>query len=126
MAEQKKKKRRNPTGRFLHVLILIVAILVIFEGRMVINIFTRHGIKAQITQQLDELFADMKTETPETEQKAETKKKICQKPRSAQDRAGFLQPKAEPFLHPAVQRPCHGLEVSLGSLVENIDNIGRL
>lgn len=74
MAEQKKKKRRNPTGRFLHVLILIVAILVIFEGRMVINIFTRHGIKAQITQQLDELFADMKTETPETEQKAETKK----------------------------------------------------
>lgn len=74
MAEQKKKKRRNPTGRFLHVLILIVAILVIFEGRMVINIFTRHGIKAQITQQLDELFADMKTETPETEQKAKTKK----------------------------------------------------
>ena len=48
MAEQKKKKRRNPTGRFLHVLILIVAILVIFEGRMVINIFTRHGIKAQM------------------------------------------------------------------------------
>ena len=74
MAEQKKKKRRNPTGRFLHVLILIVAILVIFEGRMVINIFTRHGIKAQITQQLDELFADMKTETPKLSRKQKRKR----------------------------------------------------
>ncbi len=58
--------------------------------------------------------------------KAETEKKICQKPRSAQDRAGFLQPKAELILHPAVQRPCYGLEVSLGSLVGNIAKMGRL
>lgn len=68
MAEQKKKKRRkNNPGRFLHVLILIVAVLVIFEGRMVVNVITQHGVKDQITQQLDELFADMKSQSKETE-----------------------------------------------------------
>ena len=61
-----------------------------------------------------------------TEKESRNQKKICQKPRSAQDRAGLLQPKAEPFLHPAVQRPCPGLEVSLGSLVGNIAKMGRL
>lgn len=60
MAEQKKKKRGNNTARFLHVLILVVAVLVIFEGRMVANVITHHGIKEEINQQLDELFADTK------------------------------------------------------------------
>lgn len=73
MSEQKKKKRRNPTGRFLHVLILIVAVLVIFEGRMVVNIITRHGVAEQISQQLDELFAGIKVETSETEKSTEAK-----------------------------------------------------
>ena len=54
MSEQKKKKRRNPTGRFLHVLILVVAVLV-------------------ISQQLDELFAGIKTEPSETEKSTEPK-----------------------------------------------------
>ena len=73
MSEQKKKKRRNPTGRFLHVLILVVAVLVIFEGRMVVNIITRHGVAEQISQQLDELFAGIKAETSETEKSTEKK-----------------------------------------------------
>ena len=73
MSEQKKKKRRNPTGRFLHVLILVVAVLVIFEGRMVVNIITRHGVAEQISRQLDELFAGIKAETSETEKSTEPK-----------------------------------------------------
>ncbi|RGX99061.1 hypothetical protein DXA57_13690 [Blautia sp. OF03-15BH] len=73
MSEQKKKKRRNPTGRFLHVLILVVAVLVIFEGRMVVNIITRHGVAEQISQQLDELFAGIKAEPSETEKSTEPK-----------------------------------------------------
>ena len=73
MSEQKKKKRRNPTGRFLHVLILVVAVLVIFEGRMIVNIITRHGVAEQISQQLDELFAGIKAEPSETEKSTEPK-----------------------------------------------------
>lgn len=66
---QKKKKRPEP-GRFLHVLILIVAVVVIFEGKMLINVFTNHGIKDQITAQLDELFADIQEEpSAQTEKK---------------------------------------------------------
>ena len=73
MSQQKKTKRRNPTGRFLHVLILVVAVLVIFEGRMVVNIITRHGVAEQISQQLDELFAGIKAEPSETEKSTEPK-----------------------------------------------------
>ena len=68
MAGQKKKKRPN-TGRFLHVLILIVAVLVIFEGKMLVNIFSNHGIKEQISEQMDELFAGLK-DSPGTDEKS--------------------------------------------------------
>ncbi len=72
---QKKKKRPEP-GRFLHVLILIVAVVVIFEGKMLINVFTNHGIKDQITAQLDELFADIQEEPAGQTEKKEVNRTV--------------------------------------------------
>jgi len=71
MSKQKKRKRLN-TRRFLHVLILVIAVLVIFEGKMLISIFTRHGIQAQLEQQLDELFMTMQSSTSPEDQPKDT------------------------------------------------------
>ena len=74
MSKQMIRKRLN-TGRFLHVLILVVAVLVIFEGKMLVNIIAKHGIQKQLEQQLDELFAGNPKETEtETEKNASVKK----------------------------------------------------
>ena len=74
MSVQKKRKRRHPS-RFLHVLLLIVAVLVIFEGRLLVNIFSRESIQNQVKSQLSELFAEnteAETAPPESEKNSES------------------------------------------------------
>ncbi|MDY3920438.1 MAG: GDSL-type esterase/lipase family protein [Candidatus Limivivens sp.] len=72
MATQKKRKAPKP-GRLLHIVVLIIFVLVIFEGKMLISIFSRDGVQSHVAAQLSELFtgAEFQTET-ETEEKAET------------------------------------------------------
>ncbi len=65
---KKKKRRRQDPGRFLSMVILIIAVLVIFEGKLLINIFKRESIQSQVNAQLNELFAQ---EEPETEEQTE-------------------------------------------------------
>lgn len=72
---KKKKRRRQDPARLLSAVILIIAVLVIFEGRLLINIFKKETIHAQVTAQLDELFADGETETEkQTEAPRETER----------------------------------------------------
>ena len=62
---KKKKRRRQDPGRFLSMVILIIAVLVIFEGKLLINIFKRETIQSQVNAQLNELFAEVESETEE-------------------------------------------------------------
>lgn len=47
------------------MVILIIAVLVIFEGKLLINIFKRETIQSQVNAQLNELFAEVESETEE-------------------------------------------------------------
>ena len=58
------------------------ALPIFFEGRMLANIVTRHGIKEQITQQLDELFADMKSDSQDTVKASNDKAKETESPKT--------------------------------------------
>lgn len=75
MPNYKKRKRQN-TGRFLNIVILIIVFLVIFEGKLLVNVFKKETFQAQITAQLGELFARTEPETqteepPQTETQTE-------------------------------------------------------
>lgn len=70
MPNYKKRKRQN-TGRFLNIVILIIVFLVIFEGKLLVNVFKKETFQAQITAQLGELFARTEPET-ETEEPPQT------------------------------------------------------
>lgn len=65
MPQQKKRKPRK-TGRFLNILILIFTVLVVFEGRLIINIASKGGIHKQVQDELDEIFSaeEFQTDAP--------------------------------------------------------------
>lgn len=71
MPHQKKRKRQQP-GRFLNMLILIFIVLIVFEGKLLINIFQKESLKSQVDSQIHELLADSKAKEPETEVSTET------------------------------------------------------
>ena len=62
MPQQKKRKPRK-TGRFLNILILIFTVLVVFEGRLIINIASRGGIHKQVQDELNEVFSAKEFQT---------------------------------------------------------------
>lgn len=70
MPQQKKRKPRQ-TARFLNILILILTVLVVFEGRLILNIMSRHTIQNQVQEQLDEVFSAKEFQT-EAEKKPKT------------------------------------------------------
>ena len=70
---KKKKRRRQEPGRFLSMIILVITVLVIFEGKLLVNIFKKETIQGQVSAQLSELFADGETESEtQTEQPKQT------------------------------------------------------
>jgi lysophospholipase L1-like esterase len=71
MPHQKKRKRQQP-GRFLNMLILVFIVLIVFEGKLLINIFQKDSLKSQVDSQIHELLADSKTKEPETKVSPET------------------------------------------------------
>lgn len=71
MPHQRKRKRQNP-GRFLNMLILIFIILVVFEGRLLINIFQKESLPSLVDSQINELLTDTRAKVPETENTLET------------------------------------------------------
>jgi len=71
MPHQKKRKRQQP-GRFLNMLILIFIVLIVFEGKLLINIFQKDSLKSQVDSQIHELLADSKAKEPETQVSPET------------------------------------------------------
>lgn len=65
---QQKKRKPQQTGRFLNILILIFTVLVVFEGRLIINILAKGSIQKQVDEQLDEVFSAEEFQTePQTE-----------------------------------------------------------
>ena len=52
MVQQKRRKPRK-TARFLNMLLLVFAFLVVFEGRLIINIASKGGINKQVDEQLN-------------------------------------------------------------------------
>lgn len=62
MSQQKKRRRQKP-GRFLSILILIFAVLVVFEGKLLINIFRKEPYHKQVSSQVDALLAEDTAET---------------------------------------------------------------
>lgn len=70
----KTKRKRPDSGRFLNILILIIVVLVVFEGRILINMFSKEGVKKQLENQLNEALegAEEETEAPQTETAAQT------------------------------------------------------
>ena len=71
MPHQKKRKRQQP-GRFLNMLILVFIVLIVFEGKLLINIFQKDSLKSQVDSQIHELLADSKAKEPETKVSPET------------------------------------------------------
>lgn len=71
MAQQRKRKPRR-TGRFLNILLLVFAFLVVFEGRLIINIASRGGIHNQVQEQLDEIFSSKDFQQDEASAESET------------------------------------------------------
>lgn len=71
MAQQRKRKPRR-TGRFLNILLLVFAFLVVFEGRLIINIASRGGIHNQVQEQLDEIFSSKDFQQNEASAESET------------------------------------------------------
>ncbi len=76
MAQKKRKSSANErrSGFVINVLTLIVLILLVFEGKSLISLFSRVDIQAQIRKEEEEVFASaglLKAEEPETEAKNE-------------------------------------------------------
>lgn len=69
MPQQKKRKSRQ-TGRFLNILILIFTVLVVFEGRLLINIASKGSLKNQVDQQLSEVFSARQFQTEKQSESA--------------------------------------------------------
>ena len=79
MVQQKRRKPRK-TARFLNMLLLVFAFLVVFEGRLIINIASKGGINKQVDEQLNEIFSssDFQNQdeaTAESETSSETASK---------------------------------------------------
>ena len=70
MSYKKRGKRQN-SGRFPTILVLFFVVLVVFEGKLLINIFRNGTFSEQITSQVDDLLA---THLPETETETSTEK----------------------------------------------------
>lgn len=70
----KTKRKRPDSGRFLNILILIIVVLIVFEGRILINMFSKEGVKKQLENQLNEALEGTgeETEAPQTETHAQT------------------------------------------------------
>ena len=62
MAMQKKRKPPKP-GRLLHIVILVISVLVIFEGKMLVSIFSKGGVQFKVASQLSELFTGAEFQT---------------------------------------------------------------
>ena len=71
MAQQRNRRPRRTT-RFLNMLLLIFAFLVVFEGRLIINIASRGGIHNQVQEQLDEIFSSSDFRQEEASAESET------------------------------------------------------
>ena len=56
MVQQKRRKPRK-TARFLNMLLLVFAFLVVFEGRLIINIASKGGLNRQVDEQLNKIFS---------------------------------------------------------------------
>lgn len=79
MAQKKRKPSANErrSGFIINVLTLIVLILLVFEGKSLISLFSHVDIQAQIRKEEEEVFASaglLVAEEPETEVKAEAEK----------------------------------------------------
>ncbi len=83
--EQKKKRstrQQRRSGLIINVLTLIVLVLVVFEGKSLISLFSRENIQERIRQEEDEVFASAnllsseseETEAPQTGSDAESEK----------------------------------------------------
>lgn len=88
MPQQKKRKRQKP-GRFLNILILIIAVLVVFEGKLLINIFKEENIQTQVNSQVSELLAETITE-------AETEPSTSAVPVETEPQTETSQPETQP------------------------------
>lgn len=83
--EQKKKRstrQQRRSGLIINVLTLIVLVLVVFEGKSLISLFSRENIQERIQQEEDEVFASAnllssepeETEAPQTGSDVESEK----------------------------------------------------
>lgn len=73
--EQKKRRpnrQQRRSGLIINVLTLIVLVLLIFEGKSLISLFSTVSIQERIQQQEEEVFASANLLAPETEPPSET------------------------------------------------------
>lgn len=96
MPQQKKRKRQN-TGRFLNIVILLVVFLVVFEGKLLMNILKKESIQSQVKAQISELFAAVSLNETETETKPAKKEPSTEAPASETEapRSSALVPKMD-------------------------------
>ncbi|MCR1841350.1 GDSL-type esterase/lipase family protein [Murimonas intestini] len=91
----KTKRKRPDSGRFLNILILIIVVLIVFEGRLLINMFSKEGVKKQLENQLNEALegAEEETEAPQTETSAQTEPPTERQTEAPQTVSSALVPK---------------------------------
>lgn len=73
--EQKKRRpnrQQRRSGLIINVLTLIVLVLLLFEGKSLISLFSRVSIQERIQQEEQEIFASANLLPPETETEPET------------------------------------------------------
>lgn len=94
MASNKKRKAPRP-GRLLHIILLVLIVLIIFEGRLLAGILSKGGLQERLHTQLNELFAGSESETQtETETGTESAEK---KTGSGSGQAGLVGFGADPY-----------------------------
>lgn len=100
---QQKKRKPQQTRRFLNILILIFTVLVVFEGRLVINILSKGSLQNQVNEQLNEVFSaeEFQTETASEISVAETD----QSPANHGNLLEFPDAPTDPCIPPAQSAP---------------------
>lgn len=71
MSANNRRKPPRP-GRLLHIVLLVLAVLIIFEGRLLVSVFSKGGLEGHLTAQISELFTGRDTEASKKETETET------------------------------------------------------
>ncbi len=115
MVQQKKRRKPRKTARFLNMLLLVFAFLVVFEGRLIINIASKGGINKQVDEQLNKIFSSSDFQNQD-EATAESE--------TSSESASKYPANVTPFVNGAGSTSTSSVTVDDRCIVKKTDNAG--